>query len=81
MNLLDPTILNNKILNLEKVLQLNEHSQKTITDLWSSLLWQSSYYDPAGINKNHIQWNPYSFTCYYNTLNDWGYINQKIEND
>jgi hypothetical protein len=74
MTLLDPTVLDGKILNLYKVLELPYDGQNTIKDLYRSLLWESNSWDPAKINTPSNQWNPIPFTNIYNTLNDYGYL-------
>jgi hypothetical protein len=79
MNFQDPQIISDKVLDMEKVLQLNEHGQKTISDMWSSLLWHANFFDPAGIKKTHKDYNPSAFTCYYNTLNDFGFLKDKLK--
>ena len=74
MTLLDPTVLDGKILNLYKVLELPYDGQNTIKDLYRSLLWESNSWDPTKINTPGFHWNPISFTNMYNTLNDYGYL-------
>lgn len=74
MTSLDPTILEDKVLNLYKVLELSYEGKNTIKDLYRSLLWETQSWDPSGIKMNGQNWNPIAFTSNYNTLNDYGYL-------
>ena len=74
LTLFDPTVLEGKILNIQKILELDHDGQNLIRDLYSNLVWSTKGWDPAGIGKNGIGWEPIAFTQYYNTLNDHGYL-------